>query len=907
MNPTWRKLVLALIVLLAFPAPIWAQAPALAWTSYTTRDGLAAGAVSAIAVDGRGRVWVGTEGGGVSTFDGQRWVSHRLADNWIAALIADRDAVWAGTYGGGLSRFDGAKWQQFTAADSGLSNDWLTALASDAGGNLWVGTDGGGVNRFDGQQWTAHEPPGPWITALAADGDGVWVGGRDGDLWHFDGAQWTAHPVGSRVQAVAVDGHGRVWVGTGDGLRVFDGVAWRTYTAADGLPDDRVNAVATDADGRVWAGTARGVGVFDGVGWHTYTAADGLAADYVTAVAADAAGSVWVGTVAGVSRFGEPGPRPPAPLPVVLVHGWQDDPVVGRSQFWALAQWLERDGFPVYYAAETGPGKTLHENAQIVRATIERARAETGASQVSVVAHSMGGLVARAYVESALYRGDVAQVFMLGTPQAGLDLWQPLLLSELIRRPDDPSLAELTPEHAALFNRTHHPRPDVPYYLIAGDYRRADLPELHLPPGDGVVTLASAHALDGPAVRAITTGDVHGWGRDVALLGLRSYLWPEDTYDAHLRGPLRYPENRLRKSQKKTSEVSGRPHTPLRSGTLSAGQTITLPVMIDTPGPARFHLAWDRGELALALRDPSGTTFDAARVQGREDVAHFSFRADVMANLGSYVVERAAPGRWQMVVRRSDGGSPPAHFTAYAATDSPLRLLLSVRRERFALDGPVVIGAALADERGFVPGATVEARVVRPDGQSDRLPLLDDGAHHDNLADDGVYGGQFAAPPVPGYYPVFVEAWGTWQGRAFERAAETTVALSPPVAWLTGGYADRAEDADGDGRYERLLVEVGVETTVAGQYALAGRLTDTLGREVASTVVVSPLTAGRSTVTLPFDGTLIARSGRDGPYFVQSLVLMDATGASIAVDEVGRVYTTAAYRAADFEPAHEAR
>ena len=496
----------------------------------------------------------------------------------------------------------------------------------------------------------------------------------------------------------------------------------------------------------------------------------------------------------------------------------------------------------------------------------------------------------------------MARVCGLGTPPAGLARGRPRLLRELARTPARPSLAELTSGYAALFNRPHHPRLDVPYYLIAGDYRQAELPELHLPPGDGVVTLASAHALHGPAVRAITTGDVHGWGRDATLLGLRSYLlWPEDTYDAYLRGPLRYPEDRLRKSQKKTSEVSGQPHTPLLSGTLAAGQTITLPVMMDTPGPARVHLSWDRGELALTLLAPSGVIFDPANVQEREDVFHFGLRADVVANLESYIVERATPGRWRMVVRRTDGGSQPAHFTAYAVVSSPLRLLLSVWRDRLVPDAPVVVGAALTDERGFVPGATVEARVVRPDGRSDRLPLWDDGAHHDNLADDGVYGGEFAAPPLTGYYPVFVEARGTWRGQAFERAAETTVALSPPMAWLAGRYADRAEDADGDGRYERLRVEVGVESAVAGEFAVAGQLADTLGREIASTVTVTPLSSGRTTVTLPFDGQLIARSRRDGPYFVESLVLMDVSGAATAADEIGQAYTTAAYRAADFE------
>jgi sugar lactone lactonase YvrE len=39
------------------------------WTTYTTRHGLGSNAVSSIAVDGDGHVWVGTFGGGVSRFN----------------------------------------------------------------------------------------------------------------------------------------------------------------------------------------------------------------------------------------------------------------------------------------------------------------------------------------------------------------------------------------------------------------------------------------------------------------------------------------------------------------------------------------------------------------------------------------------------------------------------------------------------------------------------------------------------------------------------------------------------------------------------------------------------------------------------------------------------------------------
>jgi ligand-binding sensor domain-containing protein len=40
----------------------------IAWTNYTTEDGLASNAVNAIALDAEGALWFGTDGGGVSRF-----------------------------------------------------------------------------------------------------------------------------------------------------------------------------------------------------------------------------------------------------------------------------------------------------------------------------------------------------------------------------------------------------------------------------------------------------------------------------------------------------------------------------------------------------------------------------------------------------------------------------------------------------------------------------------------------------------------------------------------------------------------------------------------------------------------------------------------------------------------------
>ncbi|MGD1995776.1 MAG: two-component regulator propeller domain-containing protein [Anaerolineae bacterium] len=73
------------------------------WTQYTTEDGLAGDTVWAIAFDGAGRAWIGTNGG-LSILDGETWTTHTTEDGLVhddvRALAFTDDGVWIGTWDG---------------------------------------------------------------------------------------------------------------------------------------------------------------------------------------------------------------------------------------------------------------------------------------------------------------------------------------------------------------------------------------------------------------------------------------------------------------------------------------------------------------------------------------------------------------------------------------------------------------------------------------------------------------------------------------------------------------------------------------------------------------------------------------------------------------------------------------
>lgn len=63
--------------------------------TWTVADGLPANDVTALAQDRTGLLWVGTDGGGLASFDGKTFRAYTrvegLADNFVVALQADED------------------------------------------------------------------------------------------------------------------------------------------------------------------------------------------------------------------------------------------------------------------------------------------------------------------------------------------------------------------------------------------------------------------------------------------------------------------------------------------------------------------------------------------------------------------------------------------------------------------------------------------------------------------------------------------------------------------------------------------------------------------------------------------------------------------------------------------------
>ncbi|MCC7161670.1 MAG: alpha/beta fold hydrolase [Anaerolineae bacterium] len=863
-----RSIVITALLLAAFLATFSVSAAQdLNLKMYTTRDGLAGDFVTAIAFEPNGSVWVGTTEGATHISDAG-WVSytaaHGLGDSWITALtVAPDGRIWFATQSGGIAVLDPTTrvLTPYNLENSDIPSNFVTALAVDSSNQLWVGTLGNGIARFDTAQntWTTFERFANEVTAITLDQDELpWVGTDDG-AYHFDGTAWTRDENVGEARVRRIDAFDGKWYLATDDAR---------YTLKDGA------WAANDSAERIDAGLS----------------AANLGDAQITAFGKDYQERIWLGTPRGVlmAHHGN-APTPPTPYPVVLVHGWTvaGDDTLESSEFRFLKSFADRDGIPMFYAEGVKPENTLYQNAAVIRDEIARVKGATGADKVNLVGFSMGGMNSRAYLETSLYGNDVNRVIILGTPQAGVEVWKPILVQQILAKPDQPSAIELSPEYAQqVVNETRAPNRAVPYDLLIGDAREqtgmAFLEDM--PASDALISVASALALDAPNVRHHVNADLHDWGPEPVPLDLTGYLYPRATWERYLRNALfnrdnapigwevrNVPDGDRNAAASVPYEDSGKGpnHTPVVTREIRAGETITNSVVIDENSSARFIAYYPGGEIDFSLVAPGGETYEPDDLPREDDSGVLSLSTDI-ASFSGYVIQDAPPGEWQLVLARTDSGAQPIQASTYVELDSPQRLVLREIPD-VNLGGAIQIQAQLTQP---VQGTTMRARMAEPAQKSGEpfelfdIELFDDGLHDDGAANDGVFAGAYS-PLRAGWHTLTVEATGA----GVERASEALFAVNPSDVTIDRNMS-RVSATDSS------QFQVVVNSGRAGSFALGAALQDaTSGSVIARTFVPVALDVGKNQVPIAFDTSKLAPTP-----FALNVVLLDTNWAAFELD-----------------------
>jgi diguanylate cyclase (GGDEF)-like protein len=346
----WRgSIILSLLLLglVATTAPAraaerWADLVSTVFQNFGREQGMPHPVPIALAQDGDGFLWVGTQGG-LARWDGYRFRAYQpdpqasgsLSDSWIRILHADpQGRLWVGTAAGGLARYD-PDHDRFVAvaitASPGSGRAHVGAIADDGAGGLWVGTEGGvdhlapetaAITALNHDDRDPASPPDGKVQALLQDRKGgLWVGTGKGLARREAGSDGfipvpLAAPAGAvGVTALFEDRDGRIWIGTAQqGVYIYDAAdgAARPVAVADAagsaVLSDAVSAICAASEHEIWVAT-RGAGiiVIDTVTGqtrrirHDRTLAASLAHDDVWTLLQDRSGAMWAGGTGGLS------------------------------------------------------------------------------------------------------------------------------------------------------------------------------------------------------------------------------------------------------------------------------------------------------------------------------------------------------------------------------------------------------------------------------------------------------------------------------------------------------------------------------------------------------------------------------------------------------------------------------
>jgi len=838
------------------------------------------------------------------------------------SLASYKGSLYTGTGTSGSQakvwRWNGSLWELNANIASlfGINQDGIWSLAAN-NDFLYAGTAGPNgtsvIPVYDGISWTASIPV-AGNTRLSVINNQIWAGAGDGKIFWNNGS-WQEYGIVSNVYDFAeYEGYIYAAGSTGRIYRTESPYYSITGKITDAIGTAIPNVLVSDGTEHTVTTDSSGNYTLSGLVAGTYTITPSKSgytfspASRAVTVPPDSTGQDFTGTLV----------PPTGKTPIVFAHGWnglgvpppfcssvQVDP---DSYFEQVDENLQAAGYYVGYAyLESSPCYTpsLVDNVDNLKAAIDQAKtANPGQSKVILIAHSMGGLVARAYIEgpNSDYRDDVAALFTFGSPHLGVPqdaiafLLNGVTLGSACEN-YQPAVCDFSTLGMILFNMNHHNNGAVTYHVISGDapfFSRSPLgmamDALIWGPDDGIVPTDSGRAVFLGTFDRWTTDEVHGPGSGGLFnFGPRTYFIRDGgtstSYTDCIKKVLvddASPNCGTVSAASVTQQdipATLAQHTPIEYGTLLSGQTATRNISLEG-GLTLFASQWQDGALAFTLVDPNGQTIDPAFAAANPGVVTYTEDA----NSATYYFPNATAGAWQMALQAVSVPAS-ASFTTFAAFDSNVTLAGSTDKDWYIPGASATLTATLG---GSPSSATVTATILRADGVTDPLTLSSIGG--------GQYQASYSVPAAPGYAEVRLVASGmTASSLSFERGTSLTFQISPNTFILNNTYSDALVAPD-------LNVTVGINAAVSGKVGLSADLVDGNGNFVAHGLTIQDVVAGTPTLTLQFDGADIFASQRNGPYTLTNLLLTDETGATLVTQQAQAVYTTAPYLYTDFAP-----
>ncbi|MFY0654533.1 MAG: response regulator [Cyclobacteriaceae bacterium] len=311
--------------------------------------------VLSIMEDSNEKLWIGTENGGIITFDKdqkqlakyfhQSTEEYSILSNSIWSLLEDqRGFVWVGTYNQGIFKVDPNYWKFKHIKNNpfnknSLVYNYVSCFAEDEKGNIWVGTDGGGLDYWNQQDdsfqhYNVQTNSGlraDHAQSLVVDAKGtVWAGFWQGGVSilkqgkkQFEKLAGIDHPVleTGNIVSILEDSHSRIWLGAFRyGLLMYDPSTLQMqefrHDEKDptSLSSNLVTSIYEDSKGNIWVGTEgqglnRRSGMDGSSGFRRYSKhlddSTSLSNNLVHCIFEDSKKNIWVGTSVKLNLYSD--------------------------------------------------------------------------------------------------------------------------------------------------------------------------------------------------------------------------------------------------------------------------------------------------------------------------------------------------------------------------------------------------------------------------------------------------------------------------------------------------------------------------------------------------------------------------------------------------------------------------
>lgn len=397
------------------------------------------------------------------------------------------------------------------------------------------------------------------------------------------------------------------------------------------------------------------------------------------------------------------------PKPVIMVHGWRSDASTWSPYPGFLRGHSDQWRSHAVAGMNTDPEGTrsIFENAEAMAREVKAIRESEDADKVDIVAHSMGGLISRAYIDRTVGTARdgkpwVSHLVMLGTPNMGspcadaiYHLWS-----------GRPTL-ELQPGYVRdTFNPSVRNRKGVPFSILAGIILPKTCHQSTV--GDGVVALPSAlWEVGDSATRLLAHTSMSG-----SQAAFEEFVLPRIAVGPGGAGAAPRSAPRLRGAALRARNGAAAARVAVKTpapAQVAGGRKLTLRPR--ARATVRFRAA--RGErLSVLVAAPGDVATELVAPNGKVAVTVKAGSDAALAGIRTLRAPKATAGRWTVRLR---GGSARAKVAVVATvTGSKLRLTGAAKRMK---NGRLRVTARL--RRGMRVTAT-----IRPaSGKAMRLTL----------------------------------------------------------------------------------------------------------------------------------------------------------------------------------------